>query len=417
MKPTVFKQFPILVFLAMLLAAAACGTLELGIERTPTPLLGLTATVSAIRLENERLATLVAMPTATLSAPGRTPGASNTHSIASPTPTPAPPRFSNLRFSTQPESDQSQRYFVAGIPRVYAIWDYANLADGMIMRRVWRRNGEIYAERAETWDTARYGSTGTIAGIPIYDDETGLPEGVYSLTLYIDDAVQDIGNGSQPEAGLSFWLLKPDVSYPVGSPDRLQTALVEAGGRLVVEDVNGNQRVLAVSQEISGLAWLPDSQHLVFVERDRTRQVSERRDWGITHKVWIIDTQTTERNLIGASGENFHTPVVSPTGRYIAMLSGHTLQDECQASPILVVLKLDEDYKREAVFTVYDFGNLPFSDDPDLKVIYPDLGRLPVRWENENRLSVYLRWTCLQSEINPEGNYRFDLNQMLATRQ
>ena len=66
----------VIAWLAVVLLSStltACGTLEVGVERTPTPDHAATATVSALATENARLATQVA-------------------SMAAPTPSPSPPR-------------------------------------------------------------------------------------------------------------------------------------------------------------------------------------------------------------------------------------------------------------------------------------------------------------------------------------
>ena len=63
------SKFPILV-LALVILAGCNGVLEVGIERTPTPDLGPTATLEALLSDNSRLATRVAaMATPTYSVP------------------------------------------------------------------------------------------------------------------------------------------------------------------------------------------------------------------------------------------------------------------------------------------------------------------------------------------------------------
>lgn len=399
------------VLCLMALFLSACGTLQAGIERTPVPNYGLTATLAALQSENEWLATLIAQPTQT-PAPENTPIPPGTFASPSPTftPTPAPAVFSNLRLSLQPEAEQTQRFYAAGVNRIYAVWDYANMRAGMTMKRVWRLDGEEWIVVEEDWDVDKYGQRGVMKGIAINDDENGLRPGEYSLSLLIDGEAQNLGSGTRPLYEIIFWILPHEIDGPVPSPDRSRAAIVQFAGRLVIEEPSGEMRLHAVAPEISHVAWFPDSRHLIYTERDRTQQERADEETGITHKLWLLDADTGDRSLIGATGENFHNPLVSPNGRYVAVLSGQTFVDGCQASPTLAVLELGEEYERKAVYTLSDFSGLP-GPSTSSSGIYPGPLPSPFHWDAGSRLIADLWWSCSRA-APPDGEYRIDIRSM-----
>jgi hypothetical protein len=92
------------------------------------------------------------------------------------------PTFSNLRLKTSPDG-LNQTAFPAGTTRVYAVWDYSNIPVGAQVHRVWRRNEEIFADRTEAWDFSKYGTSGTVTDVFIYDDISGLSSGSYVVEI------------------------------------------------------------------------------------------------------------------------------------------------------------------------------------------------------------------------------------------
>jgi hypothetical protein len=106
-------------------------------------------------------------------------------------PTAAQPGFArNITFSETPNVAAGVREFHGGVVRVYALWLYFNMTDGLEVRRDWYKDGEIWITRTEPWDFAKYGANGTIKDISIYDEEDGLPSGHYELKLYIENVAQ-----------------------------------------------------------------------------------------------------------------------------------------------------------------------------------------------------------------------------------
>ena len=404
------------IFSLLILGSAACTTLQVGIERTPTPDLSLTATVAVLQMVNARQETEIAQslqpkPTAT---PSLTPAATEIPY----TPVAPAPRFSTMRFSPQPESVDPRRFYVAGIPRICSMWDYANMRAGLTVRRIWYLNGQEWILRDEPWDFAKYGSAGTIQDICIFDENTGLQAGQYDLALLINGAPQDLGEGASFQDRATFWVFNPAVNGPVDSPDKSRVASVRAGSRLAVQDQSGVERELVVTQEISSLDWFSDNRSLLYTERDRSKQVDPNQDLGIANKLWVLDTETGERHLISAAGENFHNPQISPDGRYIAVLSGATFNDACNSSPTLAIIQLDSGLKRQAVFRLSDFSGLPAvigsSANGPASNIFPTNPKNPGKWEDNQKFVTGLWWSCLNRENSPDGLYLLNLANMEA---
>ncbi|MCI0708830.1 MAG: hypothetical protein L0154_01590 [Chloroflexi bacterium] len=92
------------------------------------------------------------------------------------------PIFSNLRMKTSPDG-LNQTAFPAGTTRVYAVWDYSNIPVGAQVHRIWRRNEQIFADRTEAWDFNKYGTSGTVTDVYIFDEISGLSSGNYLVEI------------------------------------------------------------------------------------------------------------------------------------------------------------------------------------------------------------------------------------------
>lgn len=93
------------------------------------------------------------------------------------------PRLSNLRFATTGNGTTTNQ-FPAGTTTVFAIFDYNNIPLRAQMRRIWRRDGIVVADRSEAWDFDKYGTNGTVRDIS-YFDTNGLPSGNYEVEVLI----------------------------------------------------------------------------------------------------------------------------------------------------------------------------------------------------------------------------------------
>ncbi len=135
--------------------------------------------------------TAVSAPT---SAPTALPAPTETIHIA-PTGSSAPSsdNFCCLYFAAGPYG-QATDTFPAGTEIIYAIWDYKALSPGDRIRRIWIRDGLIWLPRVETWDWDKYGASGTVRDLSIFDFEgTGLRSATYQLQLYLNDELQEEG--------------------------------------------------------------------------------------------------------------------------------------------------------------------------------------------------------------------------------
>ncbi len=419
------KGFLTLLLNTILITTAACGTLEVGIERPPARDEKLEQTISAIQVANASLATLIANPGSALPitpasplgttvAPSLTPSQEPPTSTPSPTRTPGPPRFSSLYLSTQPDGPP-QRFFVAGIQRIYVIWNYENMNVAMIIHRIWEKDGELWSERFETWDLPKYGAEGIKKDTFIYDFDYGLQPGEYSFSLDINGVRQTFGEGEAAQTNVKFWVVPAEISGSIISPNRSYSISIQWGGRLIIKDPDGNYRDLVVTNEISFLSWFPDNRHIVYADRDRTKQVDLNSDLGITHQLWVLDVVTGERYMIGSAEENFHHPLISPDGRYIAVLGGNTYKDGCQASPSLKFINLNQELHRKAVYELKGFSGLPFSNRTEVS-IYPNDPARTGSWEDENTFVTYLRWTCAENKDQNDGFYLLKLDKMQSER-
>lgn len=361
------------------------------------------------------LSALAVTPTGSPTRPPATPTVTLTPTAT----TQPPPRFTSLRFSTKPYDEPWQTFFVARTPQIYAAWDYDHMRDGMIVRRVWERNGEVWLIREQKWDFATNGARGTIDTVSIFDFEDGIEAGKYSLTLSIDGATQMLGSspvpGGAPQENAIFWVLQPDAIEPLPSPDGSKVAWVKNAGTLVIQTGDNDPRELASAVEISSMDWFPNGRHLIYAVRDRSRQVNERQAWGIIHELWVLDVENGMRYRVSTKEENLHTPRVSPSGRYIAVLSGNQIGNTCFESPRLSFLFFDSALQRQAVHKVYEFIGLPFAD-PEHNGIHPMDVKNPVVWVGEHEATSGLWWSCLSSSSPPDGNYILDMVDLQAEK-
>jgi len=106
-------------------------------------------------------------------------------------PTAIPPRISaNITFSETTDPGTGARSFHAGVTRIYALLQYSNMSEQLLVRRDWYLDGKLWLSKSDRWSVAKYGRDGTLKDISIYDTQNGLPSGHYELQVYIDDVPQ-----------------------------------------------------------------------------------------------------------------------------------------------------------------------------------------------------------------------------------
>lgn len=185
------------VALVLLLGISACdaGPLSLFSTASPTPtaVRNVLATRQTIfPSPNPPTATPITVSTA---APPVMPTATE-GVLLSPTVLPTAPSadgFCCLHFAAGPNG-QAVEAFPAGTEIIYAVWDYAALSPGDRVRRIWIRDNLIWLAREEKWDWEKYGASGTVRDLSIFDFEgSGLQSAEYRLQLYLNDELQQEG--------------------------------------------------------------------------------------------------------------------------------------------------------------------------------------------------------------------------------
>jgi len=297
------------------------------------------------------------------------------------------------------------------------MWGYAHMRDGLTIRVEWNYYDFSAAEevvkrtREETWSIAKYGESGMILDEAL-SDANGLGRGLYDVSLSIDGVTSwDLECGWNIE----FEVVEPEPVEPVTSPDGRRTAIVEPPGTILVRESDGSHRSILVIDEVSSLAWMPDSLHLVYSDRDRTEQIMGAGGVGRRDSLWIVDVESGDQVELGTTDENFHDPRISPDGRYIAVVTGSGWGDACLMDLGLAILELDADFTQLRTYTPRDFaGLLKVTED---SFVYPvDRPGLatPGIWVSHTQLEVGLNWTCVPGE--PAGVYRLDLSTLQAVK-
>jgi len=328
-------------------------------------------------------------------------------------PTVTYPNFANARMGASPDDPNRPTSFPAGTKAVYAIWDYQNMRDGLMIKREWYWNGQPWLTREERWDFNKYGANGTIRDISIYDNETGLNTGRYQLRLYIDNVLQPIG--SEINAPINPWInfqIGGDNSYTEYiSPDSKLAAAVSGTNQLSVRDANGKSSVLYTGNSISYVAWLPDSQHIVFVDRFH---VDPRlgAEGGIQDILQIVDVLSRETNILYESDAPLgiaSNPVISPDGRYIAAIQGSGGGDACFMSLRSIFFELEDDFQSAKVIEQTQFSGLPNLGD---STVYPTQEGW---WVSPTEFLIPLKITCTTDESSM-GDYIFNLATQKAVK-
>lgn len=317
------------------------------------------------------------------------------------------PIFFNGRSSASPEDVSMTDMFGPATKRVYVIWDYQNMSAGMMVRRDWYLNGQPWLTREEAWDFAKYGSTGTIRDVSIYDDVAGLDHGNYSLHIYIDNVVQPLG--SMINEPINEWVTfsvgtnEADTFMGYGSPDGKWGVEVYGGTRIMLKDATtGEARLINVVQNVVYVNWFADSQHFLFVDRAPSDQSgSPIRYWD---HLWIVDVATGDARRVFRGDNAFAGqwgPLPSPDGKYIAGMFGSDHADGCFKDMRLIFFQVAPDYRSATFVNQQDFTGLPAFND---STVYPVEDGY---WESNNVFRTRLDGTC-NADKSKLGSYQFD---------
>jgi hypothetical protein len=329
------------------------------------------------------------------------------------TPTTSEPIFYGAYAASDSRSAVGQSAFPAGTKEVFAIWTYQNMHAGVNIKREWYLNGKPWLLREEPWDLAKYGEEGVIRDISIFETELSLPSGVYQLKVYIDNVRQPIGRltNDQPETWLNFEILPSESILELASPDSQWEAAVLNGNLLIVRDENGTPTELFDGREIPHVAWFPDSQHILFVERDRTGK-QEGTTLGVRDGLWIVEIPDKQTRLVYESDTALGLVgglVISPDGRYVAGSVGSGYGDACVVDTQLIFFEFPSDLMSARPITQKQFSGIPSVPD---SVVYPAEAGV---WQSDGEYLVTLLGTCI--EQNPLGPFLFDVPDLTAVKK
>ena len=384
----------ILVFLLIIVSLISSCSFNVDVM-TPTP-----EQVDAAPSANS-----IASPIATISATAELPPVGFT-------PVSSDPVFYNASVSLEQSGAPARIAFPTGTKQIFAVWHYQNMHAGLTIKREWSLNGEPWLVREEPWDFEKYGAAGVMPDISIYDLDAGLPSGLYELKVYINNVIQPIGTNtpSGPETFMIFEILREEFT-DVPAPNSQWSADVSFGNRLVIRDATGAPTEIFAGREIPYVAWLPDSQHVLFVDRDRSGQVSNLLV-GVRDELWIADVLSREvtslyrsDTTLGSTGGLYP----SPNGKYVAGIAGSGFGDACFLDSQVIFFEMAGDYKSVKVIKQEQFSGVPRGAD---KIVYPvAVGT----WESNAQYRVPLNGTC-DTDPSLMGLYLFDIPSLKANQ-
>lgn len=346
----------------------------------------------------------VVLPLATISATAET---------LPPTPGPNDPMFFGAFFALDPVDAPIQGLFPEKTKQVFAIWNYINMREDLTVKREWYLNGQLWLTREDPWEFAKYGASGTIRDISVYDFDAGLEGGVYQLRLYINNVPQPIGTSPSggPQMWLNFEIHPDDTQVGGGSPDFQWAIEILDQKTIVFRDVNGTPTTLYTGREIPYHSWFTDSKHMLFVDRDRSQQQSGTT-LGIRDDLWIAEIPSGELHLLYKSNTNFagHAgPVFSPDGRFIVSMEGSGFGDACLIDSRLIFFELAGDFQSVKPIKQEQFAGFPVYNDG---FVYPvEDGE----WETANLFLVTLDGTC-SVDKSQMGPYLFNTSNLTVSR-
>lgn len=259
------------------------------------------------------------------------------------------PRLFNLRFSNNPNGSP-QTQFAAGTQEVYAIFDYTNMPLRAQMRRVWRRNGQVFIDRTELWDFDKYGTSGTVRDVMLFDYSAGgLDSGSYDVEISIVGQPGVVVTGSftigstDPSfSNLSFGTSQgssPISVFPVGTTvvvARWDFANVPPGTPLNLQWVRNEQIYSSTSETWSHPG---DGPHTATIQNAG----------GLPEGNWSFTAQLPQYPSATISGTfTIEAPVASPTLSNLGM-------SETPGGPIQTEFPSDVGN----VYAQFDFANVP----------------------------------------------------------
>lgn len=377
--------------LALLLAALACNT-PAPTEPPPTPTaqLGTSETVEPIT-------------------PSPTPQSPTSPPAASPTAFPTaegPPAFTEIAFTTEPDTPTRTTQFEEGVQEVFAVFRYENMQPGMTIRREWYNRGALWVQVEEPWDVEEYGVEGVRGDISIFDYEDYLPPGSYTVQFYINDQPQFDNNGA------TFFIQSDGIAEPTTTADGSRKATVSQRTTLVVD----GDPVLQMPAPIESMAWFPDGEHMALALLSNAAENDGQGFFLAENTLYVVNVGAGEIvSQVGTAEESFSQPAVSPDGRWIAAVGGSGFGDACIVDSALGFIELDENFQRVAAYTMRDLALF----DAQAGIHYPindDGLLLPGTWVDATTFRSAISLTCPSDDDTPAGIYTFDVPGQSAQR-
>ncbi len=385
------KNIAIFPFLAILLTLSSCG----GPVAMPQPTSNTEPTVT------EAATTETAVTETATTQPATEPPA--------PTPYLEPYFEPVVRFSAGPRYPET-REFETGTKQIFAIWNYTNMKPGLIVRREWHLNDQLWLVREEPWDFEKYGENGTISDISIYDFDAGLPSGKYELLLYINNLPQFLPDPNVRESAFSIQDSPANPTRLLSPNGEFEATIENRQSTIVVRNQKGEVLQLFNALKISQMTWFPDNTHLIFTNSDDSEQVGTSTI-GIERELLLANIQTgTLRPLVEVDFPLQHA-IISPDGHYVAALLGNGYFDACMSGYELVFFELNGKLEVARTYRTAAFANLPTDLD-----YYPTFkkGEHFGEWTSPTQFNSALQWFCVLDGNNYDGVYTFDLQTLSA---
>jgi len=322
------------------------------------------------------------------------------------TPEPNGPLFYAAYATLDPEAQSGERIFAPRTKQIYVKWFFQNMAEGMIVKRVWYLDGKLWLTKEEAWDSTKNGAFGLLPGVSIYDFDNGLPSGKYQLEIYIDNVLQPIGlltGSNTADAYLQFEILPVGSSAPNG-----QWKVESTGTKLILTDGAGKQSDLYTGREILSTTWV-DNQHILFIDRDRLHQLQGSQFLGIKDELYIADVQSREIHLLYQSGTllGYGGLFISQDGIHVATIEGSGYGDACFMDSKPVFIELSGDYKSANIIHQEQFAGFPQVTD---QTIYATtIGS----WTSRSQFTILMTKSCSTEKM--DGSYVFDLSNRTVT--
>jgi hypothetical protein len=214
--------------------------------------------------------------------------------------------------------------------------------------------------------------------------------------------------------------MQPWITFEIGadearqgyaSPDFQWGVTVIGEKRILLQDRNGNSREVYTAREVPYVSWFNDSQHFLFVDRDRTGQ-KPGTTIGIRDALWIVDVPSGVARMIYQSDTSFGGrggPVASPDGKYIATLRGSGFADACMVDSNLVFFQLTDKLDVFGVIQQDAFAGWPVFSDGS---VYPAEDGF---WQDPTTYHVVLAGTC-SADPSKLGPFDFNVVNRTATQ-